>query len=181
MICKKEIICWILTRQRFIGSSLALGSACTWRLVGIALTLGQLFLEPEVKGPRVRITSFGSSWIWRTFLRLCMPWSPPSSTMAMDCYVGLPLRTVQKLQLVQHATAHMLTGVSQFHRGTFILKELPRLPVVFWVPFKVLVLTLKPYRARTEGVWKIALPYKDLRNPWTLGEGEYVALLSKAL
>ena len=59
-------------------------------------------------------------------------------------YVGLPLKSVRKLQLVQRAAARLLTGAGYREHTTPLLKQLHWLPVHFWAQFKVLVMT---YRA----------------------------------
>ncbi|XP_061490034.1 tRNA-splicing endonuclease subunit Sen15 isoform X1 [Rhineura floridana] len=58
-------------------------------------------------------------------------------------YVGLPLKTTQKLQLVQNAAAHLLTNSRHRDHITPVLFDLHWLPVVFRARFKVLVLTFK--------------------------------------
>ncbi|XP_053100645.1 uncharacterized protein LOC128322765 [Hemicordylus capensis] len=56
-------------------------------------------------------------------------------------FVGLPLKNIWKLQLVQNAAARVLSGAAWWEHITPILKELHWLPVCFRVQFKVLVLT----------------------------------------
>ncbi|XP_061471923.1 uncharacterized protein LOC133379865 [Rhineura floridana] len=58
-------------------------------------------------------------------------------------YMGLPLRTVQKLQLVKNAAARLVTGTRWFEHVKPILAHLHWLPVYFRAQFKVLVLTYK--------------------------------------
>uniref|UniRef100_R4GD80 Reverse transcriptase domain-containing protein n=1 Tax=Anolis carolinensis TaxID=28377 RepID=R4GD80_ANOCA len=58
-------------------------------------------------------------------------------------YVGLPLKTVWKLQLVQHAAAKLITGMTYRERTTPLLSQLHWLPICYRAQFKVLVLTYK--------------------------------------
>uniref|UniRef100_A0A803T7X0 Reverse transcriptase domain-containing protein n=1 Tax=Anolis carolinensis TaxID=28377 RepID=A0A803T7X0_ANOCA len=58
-------------------------------------------------------------------------------------YVGLPLKTARKLQLVQRAAARFLTGANYRERSTPLFKELHWLPFTFRTQFKVQVLTYK--------------------------------------
>lgn len=55
-------------------------------------------------------------------------------------YVGLPLKMVQKPQLTQNATAHMLTQTGRIDYATPLLLGLL---VPFYAQFKVLVVTYK--------------------------------------
>ncbi|XP_061442164.1 cytochrome c oxidase subunit NDUFA4 isoform X1 [Rhineura floridana] len=58
-------------------------------------------------------------------------------------YVGIPLKTVRKLQLIQNAAARLLTNSRRRDHITPVLFDLHWLPVVFRAQFKVLVLTFK--------------------------------------
>uniref|UniRef100_A0A8C6X1D0 Reverse transcriptase domain-containing protein n=1 Tax=Naja naja TaxID=35670 RepID=A0A8C6X1D0_NAJNA len=58
-------------------------------------------------------------------------------------YMGLPLRTMRRLQLVQNAAARAVMGMSRYSHITPLLRELHWLPVALRVRFKVLVLTYK--------------------------------------
>ncbi|XP_061477607.1 uncharacterized protein LOC133381973, partial [Rhineura floridana] len=58
-------------------------------------------------------------------------------------YVGLPLKMVRKLQLIQNAAARLLMNSRRRDHITPVLFDLHRLPVVFRAQFKVLVLTFK--------------------------------------
>uniref|UniRef100_A0A803T733 Reverse transcriptase domain-containing protein n=1 Tax=Anolis carolinensis TaxID=28377 RepID=A0A803T733_ANOCA len=52
-------------------------------------------------------------------------------------YVGLPLKTARKLQLVQRSAARLITGASYRERSTPLFKELHWLPFIFRSQFKV--------------------------------------------
>ena len=56
-------------------------------------------------------------------------------------YIGLPLKTVRELQLVQNAAARLITGTRRFEHIRPILAHLHWLPIYFRAQFKVLVLT----------------------------------------
>uniref|UniRef100_A0A8D2L4R7 Reverse transcriptase domain-containing protein n=1 Tax=Varanus komodoensis TaxID=61221 RepID=A0A8D2L4R7_VARKO len=58
-------------------------------------------------------------------------------------YVGLPLKTVQILQLVQNRAARLLTGTGHCSHITPVLRQLHCLPIEVWAKFKVLVMTYK--------------------------------------
>uniref|UniRef100_A0A8C7E7H9 Reverse transcriptase domain-containing protein n=1 Tax=Naja naja TaxID=35670 RepID=A0A8C7E7H9_NAJNA len=58
-------------------------------------------------------------------------------------YMGLPLRTTRRLQLVQNAAARVVMGVSRYSIITSLLRKLHWLPVALWMRFKVLVITYK--------------------------------------
>ena len=58
-------------------------------------------------------------------------------------YVGLPLRLMQKLQMVQNAAARLLSGVIKHQHISLTLAELHWLPIRFHIDFKVLMITYK--------------------------------------
>ena len=58
-------------------------------------------------------------------------------------YVGLPLRLMQKLQMVQNAAARLLSGVRKHQHISPTLAALHWLPIRFHVDFKVLMITYK--------------------------------------
>ena len=58
-------------------------------------------------------------------------------------YVGLPLRLMQKLQMVQNAVARLLSGVRKFQHISPTLAMLHWLPICLCNNFKVLMLTYK--------------------------------------
>ena len=58
-------------------------------------------------------------------------------------YVGLPLRLMQKLQMVQNAVARLLSGVRKQQHISPTLAALHWLPIHFYIDFKVLMMTYK--------------------------------------
>ncbi|XP_062832349.1 uncharacterized protein LOC134297776 [Anolis carolinensis] len=58
-------------------------------------------------------------------------------------YVGLPLKTVRKLQLVQREAARLITGAAFRERTTPLLRQLHWLPISYRAQFKVLALAYK--------------------------------------
>ena len=58
-------------------------------------------------------------------------------------YVGLPLRSMRKLQMVQSAAARLLSGVRKYQHITPTLATLQWLPIWFRINIKVLTITYK--------------------------------------
>ena len=58
-------------------------------------------------------------------------------------YMGLPLKSIRKLQLVQNVAMRAILGAPRVAHVTPLLRELHWVPVCFWVQFKVLVITFK--------------------------------------
>ncbi|XP_070618653.1 uncharacterized protein, partial [Erythrolamprus reginae] len=58
-------------------------------------------------------------------------------------YMGLPLKSVRKLQIVQNAAARAIMGFSKYAHVTPTLRSLHWLPISFRSQFKVLVMTYK--------------------------------------
>lgn len=65
-------------------------------------------------------------------------------------HVTLPMKLVQKLQIVQNAVAQLLTEADYHHRVMLLLKELHPLPISYQTLFKVLV--YKAYRAWDQNI-----------------------------
>ena len=58
-------------------------------------------------------------------------------------YMGLPLRLMRKLQMVQNMAARLLTGMKRFHPISPTLATLHWLLIRFHIDFKVLTITYK--------------------------------------
>ncbi|KAF7248769.1 Transcription elongation factor A protein 2 [Varanus komodoensis] len=79
-------------------------------------------------------------------------------------YVGLPLKTVWILQLVQNRAARLLTGTGCCSHITPVLHQLHWLPIEVWAQFKVLVMTYKALNSLEPGYLKERLcPYMPSR------------------
>ncbi|KAF7236082.1 hypothetical protein EYD10_17124 [Varanus komodoensis] len=75
-------------------------------------------------------------------------------------YVGLPLKTVQILQLVQNRAARLLTGTGRYVHVTPVHRQLHWLPIEVRAQFKVLVMTYKALNGLGPGYLKERLhPY----------------------
>ncbi|KAF7246618.1 Mitochondrial tRNA-specific 2-thiouridylase 1 [Varanus komodoensis] len=75
-------------------------------------------------------------------------------------YVGLPLKTVRILQLVQNRAARLLTGTGRCSHITPVLRQLHWLPIEVRAQFKVLVMTYKALNGLGPGYLKERLlPY----------------------
>ncbi|KAF7235683.1 putative RNA-directed DNA polymerase from transposon BS [Varanus komodoensis] len=75
-------------------------------------------------------------------------------------YVGLPLKTVRILQLVQNRAARLLTGMGHYVHMTPVLHQLHWLPIEVRAQFKVLVMTYKALNGLGPGYLKERLhPY----------------------
>ena len=58
-------------------------------------------------------------------------------------YMGLPLRLMRKLQMMQNAVARLLSGMRKCHHISPTLATLHWLPIRFRIDFKVLMMTYK--------------------------------------
>ncbi|KAF7242656.1 Inactive N-acetylated-alpha-linked acidic dipeptidase-like protein 2 [Varanus komodoensis] len=75
-------------------------------------------------------------------------------------YMGLPLKTVRILQLVQNRAARLLTGTGHYVHMTPVLRQLHWLPIEVRAQFKVLVMTYKALNGLGPGYLKERLcPY----------------------
>ncbi|KAF7251907.1 Polypeptide N-acetylgalactosaminyltransferase 16 [Varanus komodoensis] len=75
-------------------------------------------------------------------------------------YVGLPLKTVRTLQLVQNRAARLLTGMRRYAHMTPVLRQLHWLPIEARAQFKVLIMTYKALNGLGPGYLKERLrPY----------------------
>ncbi|KAF7237899.1 Proteasomal ATPase-associated factor 1 [Varanus komodoensis] len=79
-------------------------------------------------------------------------------------YVGLPLKTVRILQMVQNRAARLLTGTGHYSHITPVLFQLHWLPIKVRAQFKVLVITYKALNSLGPGYLKERLhPYLPSR------------------
>ncbi|KAF7248857.1 Phosphatase and actin regulator 3, partial [Varanus komodoensis] len=75
-------------------------------------------------------------------------------------YMGLPLKTVRILQMVQNRAARLLTGTGHYSHITPVLYQLHWLPIEVQAQFKVLVITYKALNGLGPGYLKEHLhPY----------------------
>ena len=80
-------------------------------------------------------------------------------------YVGLPLKTVRRLQLIQNRAARLVSGRATKEHITPILYNLHWLPVAAQAQFKVLVLTYKALNGLGPRYLKDRLlPYEPTRR-----------------
>ncbi|KAF7247547.1 Kinesin-like protein KIF20B [Varanus komodoensis] len=85
--------------------------------------------------------------------------------------VGLPLKMVRILQLVQDRTARLLTGTGRYVHMTPVLRQLHWLPSEVRAQFKVLVMTYKALNCLGPGYLKECLrPYMPARPLRSAGE-----------
>ncbi|KAF7253194.1 von Willebrand factor A domain-containing protein 3B [Varanus komodoensis] len=86
-------------------------------------------------------------------------------------YVGLPLKTVRILQLVQNRATRLLMGTGRYVHMTPVLHQLHWLPIEVWAQFKVLVMTYKALNGLRPGYLKEHLrPYMPARPLRSVGE-----------
>ncbi|KAF7254388.1 Parkin coregulated gene protein [Varanus komodoensis] len=86
-------------------------------------------------------------------------------------YLGLPLKTVRILQLVQNRAARLLTGTGRYVHMTPVLRQLHWLPIEVRAQFKVLVMTYKALNGLGPGYLKERLhPYMPSRPLRSAGE-----------
>ncbi|KAF7253392.1 ERI1 exoribonuclease 3 [Varanus komodoensis] len=83
-------------------------------------------------------------------------------------YVGLPLKTVRTLQLVQNRAARLLTGMGRYAYMTPVLRQLHWLPIEAWAQFKVLIMTYKALNGLGPGYLnerlRLYMPDRPLRS-----------------
>ncbi|KAF7241312.1 hypothetical protein EYD10_12087 [Varanus komodoensis] len=88
----------------------------------------------------------------------------PSSQFCNALYVGLPLKTVRILQLVQNRAVRLLTGTGHYSHMTSVLRQLHWLPTEVRAQFKVLMMTYKALNGLGPGYLKERLrPYMPSR------------------
>ncbi|KAF7252847.1 Leucine-rich repeat-containing protein 72 [Varanus komodoensis] len=86
-------------------------------------------------------------------------------------YVGLPLKTVRTLQLVQNRAARLLTGTGRYAHMTPVLRQLHWLPTEARAQFKVLIMTYKALNGLGPGYLNDRLrPYMPDRPLRSVGE-----------
>ncbi|KAF7239466.1 putative RNA-directed DNA polymerase from transposon BS [Varanus komodoensis] len=86
-------------------------------------------------------------------------------------YVGLPLKTVRILQLVQNRAARLLTGTGRYVHMTPVLRQLHWLPIEVRAQFKVLVMTYNALNSLGPGYLKEHLhPYMPAHPLRSAGE-----------
>ncbi|KAF7247744.1 Reverse transcriptase-like protein [Varanus komodoensis] len=86
-------------------------------------------------------------------------------------YMGLPLKTVQILQLVQNRAARLLTGTGRYVHMTPVLHQFHWLPIEVQAQFKVLVITYKALNGLGPGYLKERLrPYVPSHSLRSAGE-----------
>ena len=81
---------------------------------------------------------------------------------------GLPKKSLNKLQLVQHTSARIITRTKRHHHITPILKELHWIPVEHRINFEILTFTFKALNGQSPGyvrsLLEIYVPKRDLRS-----------------
>ncbi|KAF7247075.1 putative RNA-directed DNA polymerase from transposon BS [Varanus komodoensis] len=88
-----------------------------------------------------------------------------------ELYMGLPLKTVWILQLVQNRAARLLTGTGRYVHMTPVLRQLHWLPIEVQAQFKVLVMTYKALNSLGPGYLKERLrPYMPAHPLRSVGE-----------
>ena len=94
--------------------------------------------------------------------------------------MGLPLRLMRRLQLVQNGAARLITGVKKFQHISLTLANLHWLLVCFLINFKVMMITFKalnglgpPYLS------ECLLPARSVRNTCSSQAGRLRALIPK--
>ncbi|KAF7250062.1 Receptor-type tyrosine-protein phosphatase gamma, partial [Varanus komodoensis] len=83
-------------------------------------------------------------------------------------YVGLPLKTVWILQLVQNRAARLLTGTGRYVHMTPVLRQLHWLPIEVRAQFKVLVMTYNALNSLGPGYLKEHLQKETFLDPFVL-------------
>lgn len=96
-----------------------------------------LFIDPQLLYTSCTCWIKRPSWSWEDMHALVTSWVIDYNAL----YVGLPLKTILNLQLVQNEAAQAVTGKPSYPHISPLLCELHWLLLSFWVQFKVLCIT----------------------------------------
>ena len=140
---------WWFGKLPLFGGGVTLTAKSEVCSLGVHLNLA---LTMETQLASVVHSAYFHLW-WIAQLRLCLD-AGVLTTLVHELvisrldhcnaiYMGLPLRLMRKLQIVQNVVARLLSGVRKHHHISPNLAALYWLPVHFHIGFKVLMMTYK--------------------------------------